>query len=107
MGAEVVDRQFRLHGGIVRHIWARISPSHVHTDPSDGQRHRRAASGAQRVYSKSNVPSRRRQLVKHHSASEGAQWLRRETTQHQRLNLGRLEVDYLQPDRNWPFHKQQ
>ena len=34
---------------------SRISLSMCHTDPSDGQRHRRTASGARRVYSTSNV----------------------------------------------------
>ena len=69
-----------------------------HTDSRDGQRHIRNTSGARRAYSTSNVPSRTPSACDHHSASEAAQWLTRETTQHQRLSLRRLEVDWLHPD---------
>ena len=41
---------------------------------------------------------RYRQFVNHYSASEAAQWLTKEMTQHQSRGLGRLEVDWLHPD---------
>ena len=70
-------------------------PPMCHTDPSDGQRHRRTASGARRAYSTSDF------VIQILSACEPPQRERgtKEMTQHQRLSLGRLEVDWLHPDR--------
>ena len=72
---EVVNCQLHLHGGIARHIWARISTLHV-----PHRSLRRAAIQKNRVRSTKGGPS----ASEPSSASEAAQWLTRETTQHQR-----------------------
>ena len=74
---------------------------HVPADLNDGR-----VKSKKGVFT-SNVPSQTPSACEHPTVlarlhrpqqSEAAQWLTRETTQHQRLSLGRFEVDWLYPD---------